>query len=577
MNLDNTIFIFVILQIMYYSEINELCTIEYRKVKIMDNTIVSLLWPTEKEAYSSKIHRINPATELDLGLEELCKSITSNEKQCKIIKEIFANMCCDEEVIRYRQNIFEDFLHSEELIAAMGSILKILEDLQYITIQSSSSEEARLWKLFSRFKELEAYVDCVLEINRLIQGLDIKSEGLSAVRKKICDISEDAEFKALTDTVKSLNIELNEIQSITLGINLDASLNPMEATLVSVNKTRFIEHSWFTELVQQKTGIKYQDFGNISKIYRMSDDRRNAIMYSLYREINKLLTPVINDLSSGLKSYTHIKGYTLLNLIPEITFYLGCTRLLKKVKANGMPLCKPEISKIDDRKCTINNIYNINLALHMLQQDGNPAENMVLNNVNFDEDGRIFILTGPNRGGKTVYTEAVGLVFILFQAGIFVPGAYASMSPVDSILTHFPVDENQTVELGRLGEETKRLNEIFQEATKHSLILLNESLSSTSFSEGLFIAQDIVKALRYLGARVIFNTHMHELATYADKINCEVPGESKIISMVTGLMEGKRSYVILPGAPLGKSYAMDIAVKFGISYDQIVETINKNK
>lgn len=339
------------------------------------------------------------------------------------------------------------------------------------TIISASFEEAKLWKLFSRFKELEGYVYCVNEIEHFLRGLDFKSKGLCTLQKKIGDICEDAEFKALSDTLKNLNLEINEIQSITLGINLDSSLNPIEATLISVNKTRFKDNSWFKELVQTKIAIKDEDYSNISKIHRMSDDRRNVIMYTLYREIEKILNPVIRDLSAGLNRYTHIGGYYLFNLIPEITFYLGCTRLLKSLKENGMPLCKPLIEKIDDRKCAINDIYNINLALHMLQQNENPVENIVLNNVKFDESGRILILTGPNRGGKTVYTEAVGLSYVLFQAGIFVPGTYASMSPVDSVFTHFPVDENQTVEHGRLGEETKRLNEIFQEATKYSLIL----------------------------------------------------------------------------------------------------------
>jgi hypothetical protein len=55
----------------------------------MDKTEVSLLWPKNMEAYSSKLHRINAAAEVNLGLDELCQSITDNEKQCKIIKEIF--------------------------------------------------------------------------------------------------------------------------------------------------------------------------------------------------------------------------------------------------------------------------------------------------------------------------------------------------------------------------------------------------------------------------------------------------------------------------------------------------------
>jgi DNA mismatch repair ATPase MutS len=247
------------------------------------------------------------------------------------------------------------------------------------------------------------------------------------------------------------------------------------------------------------------------------------------------------------------------------------------MQESNMPFCRPEIARTEDRDCIVHNVYNISLALHMLQQGENPAEMLVLNDVKFDESGRIQILTGPNRGGKTVYTEAVGLMQVLFQAGVFVPGSHASISPVDSIYSHFPADENQTIGLGRLGEETKRLNEIFQQATDYSLILLNESLSSTSFTEGLYIAQDIVKAFRYLGARVIFNTHMHELAANADTINQDIEGTSKVVSLVTGITNGKRSYKIQQGAPLGKSYAMDIAMKYGLSYAQIIETIDKKQ
>jgi DNA mismatch repair ATPase MutS len=169
----------------------------------------------------------------------------------------------------------------------------------------------------------------------------------------------------------------------------------------------------------------------------------------------------------------------------------------------------------------------------------------------------------------------VGLAQVLFQAGVFVPGTAARMSPVDNIFSHFPADESQTVELGRLGEETRRLSEIFRGATRLSLILLNESLTSTSYSEGLYLAQEIVRAMRYLGARAIFNTHLHELAESVDALNAGTDGDSMILSMITGIVEGRRSYRVEPGAPLGKSYAMDIALKFGVSFEQIARVIDE--
>jgi DNA mismatch repair protein MutS len=541
----------------------------------MDTTLSSLLWPQNQNNYSSKVRRLSSEAIDSLNLNEICNNIAENEQQSKIIKDIITNMCFDEEVIKYRQDIFKDMISSNQLMDSIADILKHLENLKYITIKSSIPEEVDLWRLFSRFKELESYVDCITSIMKNLAGIDLKSKGLNQLRDTIRNIYEDENFKALSVMVKNLGMEISDIKSLTLGINLDESLNPVEATLVSINKTKFKDNNFFRIILPNHI-ISSRDLGIPSKIHQVSPDRRDPVMYNLYRDIERFLNPVLKDLSSGLKNYACIKGGSLVALIPELIFYYRCAVIYKLLEKKGMPLCMPEIIDLEERKCTIEDVYNVSLALHMINKNQDPAKNLVLNNVKFDESGRIFILTGPNRGGKTVYTEAIGISQILFQAGIFVPGRCASISPVDSVFVHFPVDEKKTVEFGRLGEEAQRLHIIFKEATKYSLILLNEPLASTSFTEGLYIAKDVVKALRYLGARIVYNTHMHELAAHADEINSDVEGDSKVISLVTGMVDGKRSYKVYQGEPLGKSYAFDIAKKYGISYNQIIETIDKN-
>ena len=77
--------------------------------------------------------------------------------------------------------------------------------------------------------------------------------------------------------------------------------------------------------------------------------------------------------------------------------------------------------------------------------------NIVANDIDFDdESGRIYILTGPNRGGKTTFTQAVVLAVLLAQNGIYAPCRDLKISPCDNIFTHCPADENDTVDLGRL-------------------------------------------------------------------------------------------------------------------------------
>ena len=102
--------------------------------------------------------------------------------------------------------------------------------------------------------------------------------------------------------------------------------------------------------------------------------------------------------------------------------------------------------------------------------------------------------------------------------------------------------------------------------------LLNESFSTTSYEEGYFIARDVVKALKYLGVRTIYNTHMHKLGEDIAELNQENP-EAKASSLVVRSDGGKRSFKIEVASPEGMSYARDIAEKYGVTYEMLTEGI----
>ena len=156
----------------------------------------------------------------------------------------------------------------------------------------------------------------------------------------------------------------------------------------------------------------------------------------------------------------------------------------------------------------------------------------------------------------------------------------AHISPVDDIFTHYPVEEKQAKATGRFGDEAQRLAQIFKRATRHSLILLNESLSSTSPGESVYLAQDISRILRRMGSRVIFATHLHELAAAVPRLNSEADGEGGLVSLVASrLQDGEngdqRSFKVLPGPPMGHSYAREIASRYGISYEQLASLLRE--
>ena len=195
-------------------------------------------------------------------------------------------------------------------------------------------------------------------------------------------------------------------------------------------------------------------------------------------------------------------------------------------------------------------------------------EEIVPNDLSFDREHRVYILTGANRGGKTTVTQAVGQLFVLAQAGLSVPAEEFAFSPADQVCTHFPADEDKTLDLGRLGEECQRFRELYRSCTKTSLLLLNETFSTTSFEEGYYIARDSVRAILSAGIRTVYNTHMHKLAFELNDINSpEADGQAA--SLIVRAEDGKRSFRVAVAPPEGMSYARDIAEKYGVTYETL--------
>jgi hypothetical protein len=247
----------------------------------------------------------------------------------------------------------------------------------------------------------------------------------------------------------------------------------------------------------------------------------NPMMVPLFHDLAKIIQKITQPIVRELQRFTEIQGRMFGLLRRDLIFYLGGLRLITRMRGHGLPMCQPELASGEARLCQVEGTYNVNLAL--IASAGDPGrdlkETVVRNPIDIGPEGRILILTGPNQGGKTTYIQAAGLVQVLAQSGLYVPGTRARISPVDNIYTHFPKEEKIEAETGRFGDEARRLGEIFRHITENSMVLLNETLSSTSAGESLYLAQDVVRILRRAGLRAIYSTHLHELASLVEEIN----------------------------------------------------------
>jgi DNA mismatch repair ATPase MutS len=539
---------------------------------------------------------LDPGAAKDLGLSILSQVFTPKAEYQKEILEILSTLCQNLEVIRYRQEVLQDLLDHPRLGERLEALLPSMDALgrySYPLEKGANTLHEVTW----RMGELESILDCLQGLDEIFQEIadGLGSHGLRRLREVVSGMRSSKKFQDLEQELPNLMERLHACASLTIGVNLDHNLLPVEATLLSVNEEKFTSPGLLNRLfardhqagiaplhtVPQRASPGPYAFPIDPELGRAA----NPLMVPLFHDLAKIIEKITKPIVRELQQFTEIQGRMFGALRRDLIFYLGGLRLIARMRGHGLPMCQPEFAPPEARLCQVEETYNLHLALVASagDLDRDLSNTIVRNPLDIGPEGRILILTGPNQGGKTTYIQAAGLVQVLAQSGLYVPGTCARVSPVDNIYTHFPKEEKIEAETGRFGDEARRLGEIFLHITETSLVLLNETLSSTSAGESLYLAQDIVRILRRTGLRAIYSTHLHELASLVDEINRTTPGESNVTSLVSSPVDEepggngdiRRNYRIEARPPMGRSYAREIAVRYGIGYSQLEETLKK--
>ncbi len=551
---------------------------------------MSLMYPGEKAPVYKELPLL---TAHDLSLDLLSETLSEEKTETAVIYYYLTHLCEDAAVARYRNEIFEDILTFPEIREKMQDVLQKIDFLRQFGSFQKITDASGVWDLVHRMGEMEEYLMSVEAIYETLTNTPIKSEGLKNLRDYTRSLYEESGFAALKKDISELKKETSEIKSVTLGVNLNDRFEPNSVGIVSVNSKYYTKSSVISHFNDFLSGPDKQSFTydpsrsehfgattqapdllpgipltSLAMLGR--EDRGNDVIRSMDRAMAHMIGKIVRKLKSVISRHVNVSTEVITKMIPEFMYYIRFAEYVEKMQAVGFTFCAPQVLPAEERKLQTEGLCNLKLANEIrIHPEGRTAKDVIGNDLDFSAEHRIYILTGANRGGKTTFTQAVGLAFVLAQGGIRVPAASFTYSPVDNIFTHYPADENETMDLGRLGEETKRFRELYQQATARSLLLLNESFSTTSYEEGYYIARDVVRALKYLGVRTIYNTHMHKLASEIDVLNREETAEDMAASLVSQSKDGERSYRIVIAPPEGLSYAKDIAEKYGVTFEQL--------
>lgn len=194
---------------------------------------------------------------------------------------------------------------------------------------------------------------------------------------------------------------------------------------------------------------------------------------------------------------------------------------------------------------TAQGLYDVCLTLHL---DGR----VVGNQVNADEKSLVMI-TGANQGGKSTFLRSVGLAQLMMQSGMFVGAESFRANVCGSVFTHYKREEDVTMESGKLDEELGRMSAIADAIAPNDMLLCNESFASTNELEGSEIARQVLLALLEKGVKVLFVTHMFDLAHsfHARRL------DQALFLRAERLPGGRRTFRLIEGEPLPTSFGED--------------------
>jgi hypothetical protein len=285
-------------------------------------TSISLLWPGG--ASRSRTAALSDSAAADLGIADLARAIAFEPRQEDRVRGILLALCDDVAVLTYRQDVLNDLMRNAALAEGLQTLLPSLNQLGFYGNPGRPNEPALQQTLF-RLGELELYVDCVEQMRALLlaQGDGLRAEGLIRLRDALGAIEHDGAFQALRAELPDMLSKVRNIGSVTIGVNLDAHMLPMEATLLSINGHRFKGSG--IQLIDKLLGKKdeggTQGLARLHRIVLPNDmpyDGRSGgsglLLVPLFKDLSDVLEAVSRPIADALARYARLSGQGLIAL-----------------------------------------------------------------------------------------------------------------------------------------------------------------------------------------------------------------------------------------------------------------------
>jgi len=505
----------------------------------------SVLFAAESDADLGDV--AEPDIFRDLHLDQVLAAMTDGREEYDLAS-FFYTPLHDPSAVDYRHEVFHDLEKPDVREAVTGFARGMarmrrhweqVEKLHY-------RQQKQAWFV----EGAGVYCDAVRALASDLEKADVGSRGLKALREYVTAYLASGEFSELAKEVADIKSSFGEIR-YALKIN---------GARVSVSEHAG-EPDYGAEVADAFARFQQGAVGSyLARLPESAD--MNHVEAQIVDCVAKLYPAPFRARAEFCQRHGDYLDATIARFDREAQFYLGYLELVERIRARGLDFCYPEVSE-ESKETVAQDTFDLALA-DKLARDAAAA---VPNEFHLDGPERMFVVSGPNNGGKTTFARMFGQLHYLASLGLLVPGSKAKLFLPDRIYTHFEREEDIETLRGKFEDELVRVHAILEQATASSVIVMNESFGSTSLDDARFVGTEVMRRILELGALGVYVTFIDEIASMSD-------ATVSMVSQIVPEDPAQRTFKVVRKPADGRAYAWAIAEKYGLTYDRLMERVS---
>ncbi|WP_233557847.1 MutS-related protein [Tessaracoccus antarcticus] len=479
----------------------------------------------------------------DLRLDDILAALAGVAHSDALTRH-FTTPLRDATAVAYRHEVFTDLAHADVLAAikkfsdAMDARHQVLEQVQ--------RARHRLQQQSLSLELLATYADAARTLASDLQALHLGSTALRSLRAALEDLVHSPTFIASAATLATLQ---NAGSAVRYTVRIQGS---------RVIVSRYDGQGDHGAEVRSIFARFRHDTPGATPGVSSDSLRVDAVESRILDGVAVLHPELFAARDAFLAGPDGRMDPLITRLHHELPFYLSWLGLIRPLQHAGLTFCLPQVTE-NTSEISVEDGFDLALALATVP----TGAAVVCNSFRLSGPEQIVVVTGPNNGGKTTFARMVGQLFHLVGLGVPVPGRSARLTLPDVVFTHFEQEEGAPTLTGRFLDELQRVHTILREATRDSVVILNESFSSTNLRDAVTVATEVMETLLERGCVGVYVTFMDELAALDDRSVSMVP-------RVVPQDPATRTFILDRAPADGRAHAWAIAQKYGLTRESLL-------